>query len=125
MKTQITKENALIILENAVKQESLLQSLERLLDAHGTDFDGSVTVLNAIFNIDPMKMEQEEYDKYWNAYFNVIEEEGADYAKKAEKIYNKVLKLTLKEEKQSIIPGVISMLSGKNYRIEGEFGLQT
>lgn len=125
MKTQITKENALIILENAVKQESLLQSLERLMDAHGTDFDGSVTVLNAIFNIDPMKMEQEEYDKYWNAYFNVIEEEGTDYAKKAEKIYNKVLKLTLKEEKQSIIPGVINILSGKNYRIEGEFGLQT
>jgi len=125
MKTQITKENAIKILETIVRQQTFCEKVGKLCDSDMEEWSINFGVLEALFNIDMSKMEMHEYSKYFDAFFDVIYGEGTDYAKKAEKIYNKVLKLTLKEEKQSIIPGVISMLSGKNYRIEGEFGLQT
>lgn len=130
MKTQITKENALIIIEGAVKHQSLVNKLERTLDTDLAQWNGTLTMLEPLFNMDLHKMDEITYDKYYSAYFDIVNEGGNDFAKKAEKIYNGILALSLKYEKQqekekSKTPGVISLLKDHNYKIQGNFNLET
>ena len=126
MKTQITKANALIIIENAVKQEKLLSSLEKLLDWDGGVFNGSLSIIEPLFNINFDELSNEDYDRIWKLYFDEVGKKGNDFPKMAENIYNSMLKMSLEMEKKEKAPsGVISLLKGRNYNISGEFNLET
>ncbi|MFC4219407.1 hypothetical protein [Flagellimonas marina] len=96
MKTKITKTNAVIIIENALKQETLLQSLEKLMNGGGDDFNGSISVLDAIFNYDPSQINQEDYDVIWNIFFGKIKLDSKDFKSVAEQIYDETLEFMTK-----------------------------
>ena len=126
MKTQITKSNALIIIESALRQQTLCRALGSLLDADTNEFNASLGIFEALFNVDFNKMEQKEYRKYWNAFFSQVGSSDIDYEERAEIVYDKVFRLSLKTNKEKKTnPGVISLLSGKNYNISGDFSLET
>jgi hypothetical protein len=93
MKTRITKDNALVIIECAIRQQTLINAVETIADCFIDEFNGAFGVLEPLFNIDFKSMGDEEYGKYHEAFFNQVNRKGKDYTKKANKVYGKVLKI--------------------------------
>ncbi len=132
MKTQITKENALIIIDTALRTAISITKLERVLGTDLPEWGGSFAVIEPLFNVDLGKVDNDVYMKFFNAFFDEVEDDGVPLAKKSEIVYTKILALSLElEEEQekatniSIMPGVISLLKGQNYKINGRFSLDT
>ncbi|NYJ26339.1 hypothetical protein [Allomuricauda sp. ARW1Y1] len=93
MKTQITKENAVKILESIVRQQVLCDSLSKLLDSDMQEFYPSYDVFEALFNIDFMELPQESYCKYSNAFTENAKVENGKYKLAAERIYDAMVAL--------------------------------
>lgn len=93
MKTQITKENAVKILESTVRQQVLCASLSKLLDSDMQEFYPGYDVLEALFNIDFMELTQESYRKYSSAFTENAKVENGNYKLAAERIYDALVAL--------------------------------
>ena len=99
MKTQITKQNALIILEAAVKQELLTYKLEEVFNVDLPDWASAFSVLEPLFNIDLDSLESSKRMEYIDVFFDTVREPNLSIGNKAEKIYEKALSLALRDNK--------------------------
>lgn len=93
MKTKITKRNAICIIENAIRQQTLINAVESIADCFIDEFNSAFGILEPLFNIDLEKMDDTLYGKYHAAFFGQVNKKGRDFSKKAEKVYKKVLEI--------------------------------
>lgn len=95
MKTHVTKKNALIIIENALKQESLVVGLEKLLNTDCAEYTGGFGVLEPLFNIEFAEMDEDDYKRCWNVFYDQAELPGFDFKMRAEIVYKEMLSICL------------------------------
>lgn len=128
MKTQITKQNAVVILENLIRFQRLSNKIGAIMDTTCDEWCVNLNmVITALFNIEEGETD-DVMDACFDAFYDAVNSSSGDYLKLAEKMYNKCLRASLaqeKEQKEGIVPGVISLLKGSKYQIKGEFGLET
>ncbi|BFP39506.1 hypothetical protein FGF1_03510 [Flavobacteriaceae bacterium GF1] len=125
MKTKITKETAVLIIENAIRHETLVARIEEIAGTGIQEFGSGFNVIEPLFNLDFNTMDVKRNNEYFDIFFNAVNDKGNDYAKKAEKVYRKTLALSMRTEPQTKASGVISLLKGQNYNIQGNFNLET
>ncbi len=129
MKTQISKLAAIDIIENAIIYQTLYDKLSELFPADITEYAMNfVKLVDPIFNTDLGDAEMEEFDMYWKAFCSGLDLKEDDTRKKAEIAYNSLLAVYLKEEEKEHKPekkGLLSMLKGEKYNIQGNFRLET
>lgn len=128
MKTQITKQNTVSILENLIRFQRLANRLNELMDTTSNEWCVDLArVATALFNVEDDETD-ETMDPYFDAFLEAVNSDSTDYDRLAEKMYTKCLKVSMAQEKgqrKGFVPGVISLLEGGKYRIKGEFGLET
>ena len=94
MTTTISKESAITIIEQAVRQQTLCDKLQMTLGADVEEYGIHLsTFFKALFNINI----KDEYEAYADA-FNKPLDLNIDYRNKAEMIHNNVVGLMTKEE---------------------------
>ena len=126
MKTQITKENAVSILESLIRQQRLNNKLGEIMDTTANEWMVDFArITTALFNVVDDRTD-ETMDPYYKAFYKAVFAKSKDYDKLAEKLYTKCYNVSIKQERvKTNSPGVISLLKGQKYNIEGKFGLET
>ncbi len=129
MKTQISKLAAIDIIENAIIYQTLYDKLSELFPADITEYAMNFAKLvDPIFNTDLGDAEMEEFDMYWKAFCSGLDLKEDDTRKKAEIAYNSLLAVCIKEEERAEKTekkGLLSIVRGETYKIQGNFQLET
>jgi len=90
MKTQISKKHALIILENALKQESLTEQIEKILHIGDGTYGGGFGAVEFLFDIDLRSMNTDDYEKIFAIFFDKAHSERRDFKNMASEIYQEL-----------------------------------
>ncbi|MEO1487210.1 MAG: hypothetical protein AAFU57_15805 [Bacteroidota bacterium] len=88
MKTQISKQNAIIILENVMKQQTLIHRLQKVTDGAFDEYCGGTKPIEVLFNVDFSKMSGAEYALYFEFFLKTVEDESLSFRGKAERLYS-------------------------------------
>ena len=88
MKTQITKQNAITILEKVMKQQTLIHRLQKVDSGAFDEYSGGTKPIEILFNVDFSKMSGAEYSLYFEFFLETVEDESLDFRSKAERLYS-------------------------------------
>ena len=92
--TIISKERALPVIENAFKQQSLVENLCDLMNSDGNELHTDIAgVVKTVFDFDYTEFERKEYDRHYDTFYNLLKNKDLSHTEKARLFYDQMLEL--------------------------------
>lgn len=109
------KETIIFALENIARQESLVKKIALTFGADTLDeyYSDRYGIYKNLFGVDTSTFDRETEEKFDNAFWNPMDNDGLDYRLKAELIYENLSSLARSEAKAKELP------NEQTYRFEG------